>query len=47
MEILGLDPKITIRKIAVLPVKLYPLYVLCPLTYLHNIDVRLHISEPN
>ena len=26
MEILGLDPKITICKIAVLPVKLYPLY---------------------
>ena len=26
MEILGLDPKITIRKIAVLPVKLYPLF---------------------
>ena len=25
MEILGLDPKSTIRKIAVLPVKLYPL----------------------
>ena len=26
MEILGLDPKITICKIAVLPVKLYPLF---------------------
>ena len=25
MEVLGLDPKITICKIAVLPVKLYPL----------------------
>ena len=25
MEILGLDPKITICKIAVLPIKLYPL----------------------
>jgi hypothetical protein len=28
VEILGLDPKITICKIAVLPVKLYPLYTL-------------------
>ena len=28
MEILGLEPKITICKIAVLPVKLYPLYPL-------------------
>jgi hypothetical protein len=26
MEILGLDPKITICKIAVLPIKLYPLF---------------------
>jgi hypothetical protein len=25
LEILGLDPKITICKIAVLPIKLYPL----------------------
>jgi hypothetical protein len=28
MEILGLDPKITICKIAVLPVKLYPLVII-------------------
>ena len=27
MEILGLDPKITICKIAVLPIKLYPLNI--------------------
>ena len=26
MEILGIEPKITICKIAVLPTKLYPLY---------------------
>ena len=29
MEILGLDPKITICKIAVLPIKLYPLKLIC------------------
>ena len=32
LEILGLDPKITICKIAVLPVKLYPLKSM----YQHN-----------
>lgn len=29
MEILGLDPKIAICKIAVLPIKLYPLKLMC------------------
>ena len=36
MEVLGLDPKITICKIAVLPIKLYPLlfdYVIFVLTH--------------
>ena len=36
MEILGLDPKITICKIAVLPVKLYPLFIITYCSY--NID---------
>lgn len=34
LEILGLDPKITICKIAVLPVKLYP-----PLMYKHSFQI--------
>ena len=40
MEILGLDPKITICKIAVLPVKLYPLAIQILLTHL-GIEPRM------
>jgi hypothetical protein len=34
LEILGLDPKITICKIAVLPIKLYPLLYKLTITYI-------------
>ena len=33
MEVLGLDPKITICKIAVLPVKLYPLFIVLKILF--------------
>jgi hypothetical protein len=36
MEILGLDPKITICKIAVLPIKLYPLFFFFILALAHT-----------
>jgi len=41
MEILGLDPKITICKIVVLPIKLYPL-VIKPLSIK---KIHIHISN--
>ena len=36
VEILGLDPKITICKIAVLPIKLYPPFYIMPNTFFTN-----------